>query len=185
MPKIAEIEFTPNPNAKRFVLKEELTFGLPKSYDTAAQAKGDPLAEALFAIPHVSNVYYVGKFLTVTQDGGADWRELERSLAVPIRAAEPAKAEAAGAAKQSFDTSHLSAEDQERLAQIDKLLDDQVRPSLMMDGGGLEIWGFDGKKLQIHYQGACGSCPSSLTATLFGIEGLVRTVAPDVELVAV
>lgn len=184
MPKIAEIEPTPNPNAKRFVLKEELTFGLPKSYESAEMAKGDPLAEQLFAIPHVTNVYYVGRYLTITQDGLASWGTLEREAAVPIRAAEPAKHEAHVAAP-TIDTSHLSPEDAEKLKRIDALLEKEVRPALMMDGGGLEIWGFDGKRLQIHYQGACGSCPSSLSATLMGIEGLVRSIEPDVELVAV
>ena len=69
MPRIAEIEFTPNPNARKFILREPLTFGVSKSFETAEQAKGDTLAEALFAIPHVTNVFYVDYWLTVTQDG--------------------------------------------------------------------------------------------------------------------
>ena len=44
MPKIAEIEGTPNPNAMKFILKEPLTWGITRSYDNAAQAQDDPLA---------------------------------------------------------------------------------------------------------------------------------------------
>ena len=50
MPKIAEIEPTPNPNAMKFILKEPLTWGISRSYDNAETAKDDPLASKLFDI---------------------------------------------------------------------------------------------------------------------------------------
>jgi hypothetical protein len=56
MPKIAEIEDTPNPNAVKFVLKDRLTWGTARSFDNAAAASADTLAAELFAIPHVVNV---------------------------------------------------------------------------------------------------------------------------------
>ena len=43
----------------------------------------------------------------------------------------------------------------------------------------------DGNTLSVHYQGACGSCPSSLSGTLAGIENLVKSIEPDIEVVAV
>ena len=96
MPKIADIEDTPNPNAVKFVLKEPLTWGVTRSYENAEQAQDDPLAAALFAIEHVTNVFYVDRWLTVTQDGEADWPELTRLIAIPIRAAPAAEARSAG-----------------------------------------------------------------------------------------
>jgi Fe-S cluster biogenesis protein NfuA len=36
----------------------------------------------------------------------------------------------------------------------------------------------------VHYQGACGTCPSSISGTLRGIENLLRTIEPDIEVVA-
>ena len=71
MPRIAEIEFTPNPNARKFILRDPLTYGIARSYESAEQAQGDELAARLFAIPHVTNVFYVDYWLTVTQDGRA------------------------------------------------------------------------------------------------------------------
>ena len=81
MPRIEDIEDTPNPNAKKFILREPLTWGITRSYENAEQAKDDPLAAALFAIGNVTNVFYVDRWITVTQDGGADWRVLSRLLA--------------------------------------------------------------------------------------------------------
>ena len=186
MPKIADIEDTPNPNAVKFTLHEPLTWGVSHSYENAEQAQADALALALFALPHVSNVFYVDRWLTVTQDGGADWPELVRLIAVPLRAAPAAAAQSAAtvfAARASMED--MSEEDQERLAVISALLDQRIRPSLQADGGDLHVVGLSGNYLSIHYQGACGSCPSSISGTLSAIQNLVRTIEPDVAVVAV
>ena len=186
MPKIAEIEGTPNPNAMKFILKEPLTWGITRSYDNPAQAQDDPLALALFDIEHVTNVFYVDHWITVTQDGTADWHELQRQLAEPIRAAPAADEQSsATAAASAAAVADLSPEDQQRLDKINELLDEQIRPYLQGDGGDLFVIGLEGNKLSVHYQGACGSCPSSLSGTLVGIENLVKSIEPDIEVVAV
>jgi len=188
MPKIAEIEPTPNPNAMKFVLKEPLTWGISRSYENAEQAKDDPLAAALFAVGNVTTVFYVDHWITVTQDGQADWQELMRKLAVPIREAPAADADSARYAAQAEaggNLDNLSEEDKARLDRINDILDEQIRPYLQGDGGDLYVVGLEGNKLSVHYQGACGSCPSSLSGTLAGIENLVRQIEPDMEVVAV
>jgi Fe-S cluster biogenesis protein NfuA len=188
MPKIAEIEPTPNPNAMKFILKEPLTWGVTRSYDSAEKAVDDKLAAALFDIEHVTNVFYVDHWITVTQNGKADWNELKRALAVPIReapAADEQTEQMLQTAEASFDPSKMSAEDLLRLDKINELLDEEIRPFLQNDGGDLHVVGLEGNKLSVHYQGACGSCPSSLSGTLTGIENLVRQIEPDMEVVAV
>lgn len=183
MPKIAEIEYTPNPNARKFVLKEPITNGPSRSYPDAASAEGDGLATALFAVPHVTNVYYVDRYITVTQDGKADWNELLRKVAEPIRAAQPIKVE------HSPDDERkpiaTAPEDQPKLDQIVALLDARVKPALMMDGGGLEVIELRGNVLKVHYQGACGTCPSAMYGTLAAIENLVHLVDPSLQVLAV
>lgn len=173
MPKIADIEDTPNPNAVKLVLKDRLTWGTACSFDSAESAAADPLASQLFAIAHVTNVYYMDKWITVTQDGEADWPTLLRKIAMPIREAE--------AAQKPESQAVASFDDEPRLAAIRKLLDEQIRPALMADGGDLEIASLEGNVLKIHYFGACGSCPSSLSGTLWAIGNLARTIEPDIE----
>jgi Fe-S cluster biogenesis protein NfuA len=187
MPKIAEIEPTPNPNAMKFVLKEPLTWGISRSYDNAEAAKDDKLAAALFDIEHVTNVFYVDHWITVTQDGQGDWKELMRQIAGPIREAPAADADSAKYAAQAegMDLDKLSDADKERLGRINDILDEQIRPYLQGDGGDLYVVGLEGNKLTVHYQGACGSCPSSISGTLAGIENLVRQIEPEMEVVAV
>jgi len=55
----------------------------------------------------------------------------------------------------------------------------------MTNGGDLYVVGLEGNLLKVHYQGACGSCPSSLSGTLAGIESLVKSVDPDMEIIPV
>jgi Fe-S cluster biogenesis protein NfuA len=186
MPKIAEIESTPNPNAIKFTLKEPLTWGVTHSYENAGQAKDDPLAIALFDIEHVTNVFYVDRWLTVTQDGDTDWDELVRKVAEPIRAAPAADAKTASTvAAAATVNADLRPADQQRLYTINDLLDEQVRPHLQNDGGDLHVVGLDGNQLNVHYQGACGTCPSSISGTLRGIENLLKSIEPNIEVVAV
>jgi NifU-like protein len=67
----------------------------------------------------------------------------------------------------------LSVEDQK--AQVNLVLDEKIRPALMADGGNVEVLDVvDGEKIMIQYQGACGSCGSSLGATLSFMEQALR-----------
>jgi Fe-S cluster biogenesis protein NfuA len=191
MPKIADLEYTPNPNARKFVLKERLTNGLARSFENAEEAQRDELASKLFAIAHVTNVFYVDNWITVTQDGEADWQELLRQVAGPIREAPAADiaskeyAEAAAWLAKGEGGAELSETEKLKLDQINELLDEEVRPYLQGDGGDLHVIGLEGSTLKVHYQGACGSCPSSISGTLAGIESLVKRIDPEMEVVAV
>ncbi len=186
MPKIAEIDDTPNPNAVKFTLHEPLSWGVSHSYDTAEQASNDPLASALFALEHVTNVFYTDRWLTVTQDGEADWPALVRLIAVPLRAAPAAAAQSEQLVSAARLAVHeMSEDEQDRFARINDLLDQQIRPALQADGGDLHVLGLSGDALSIHYQGACGTCPSAIGGTLASIENLLRAIEPNIAVQAV
>ncbi|HZB45574.1 MAG TPA: NifU N-terminal domain-containing protein, partial [Pyrinomonadaceae bacterium] len=92
MPKIDNIEETPNPNAVKFILKEAVTNGTTRSFHSAEEAGGDALGRALFEVGDVASVFYMDKMITVEKKDEADWDELLPRLAVPIRAAEAVSA---------------------------------------------------------------------------------------------
>ena len=50
MPKIADIQETPNPNAVKFILKEPVSWGTSHSFKTAESAADDVLAKSIFEI---------------------------------------------------------------------------------------------------------------------------------------
>lgn len=179
MPKIADIEYTPNPNAVKFVLREPVTSGSSRSFTNEFEAVADPLASSLFAVGNVTSVFYMDRFITVNKDDEVDWEEMLRKLAEPIRSA-PAASEAVAAAPVALPGENPL------LDQINAVLDEKIRPGLAGDGGGLEIVGLDGKALTIRYQGACGSCPSSMAGTLMAIESMLQQdVDPEIQVISV
>ena len=62
------------------------------------------------------------------------------------------------------------------------MLDHAVRPALANDGGGITLLGVEGNLVRVHYQGACGTCPSSTTGTLEFIENFLKdTLSKDLK----
>ena len=187
MPKISDIQETPNPNAVKFILREPVTSGVARQFSSADQSQSDSLAKSLFEIGNVVSVFYMDNMVTVEKEDVADWDELLPALAVPIRAAESAaSASDNGAAAAVGGAIAAVTSDDPRLLKINEILDEKVRPYLAGDGGYLEIIDLKDHTLTIRYQGACGSCPSSLTGTLMSIESMLKPeVDPEMEVVAV
>ncbi|XP_072983129.1 nifU-like protein 3, chloroplastic isoform X1 [Typha latifolia] len=58
---------------------------------------------------------------------------------------------------------------------------DEVRPSLMADGGNVALHEIDGLVVVLKLQGACGSCPSSTMTLKMGIETRLRDKIPEIQ----
>ena len=189
MPKIADIQETPNPNAVKFILKEAVSHGTSHSFKKRDDAAGNQLAESLFDVGNVVSVFYMDKMITVEKTDEVEWDEILPDLAVPIRAADSVSvsngngnaAVAVGGAIAA-----AAASDDPKLREIEAILDERIRPYLAGDGGWLEVVELAGNTLKIRYEGACGSCPSSLTGTLMAIENMIKEeIDPEIEVVAV
>lgn len=187
MPKIADIQETPNPNAVKFILKEAVSHGTSHSFKAVEDAENDKLAKSLFDVGNVVSIFYMDKMITVEKTDEAEWDEILPELAVPIRAAEAvASANGGNAAKEVGGAIAAALSDNPKIAQINELLDERIRPYLASDGGWLEILDLEENTLKIRYEGACGSCPSSLTGTLMAIENMIKEeIDPEIEVVAV
>lgn len=187
MPKIADIQETPNPNAVKFILKEPVSHGTSHSFKTAEDAADNALAKSIFDIGNVVSVFYMDKMITVEKTDEADWDEILPTLAVPIRAAEAVSVtNGNGAAKSVGGAIAAALDDNPQVREIEALLDERIRPFLASDGGWLEIVGLEDKTLRIRYEGACGSCPSSLTGTLMAIENMIKEeIDPEISVITV
>jgi Fe-S cluster biogenesis protein NfuA len=172
MPKVVNIEPTPNPDAMKFVVKEALLERGARSFQDFASAVGDPLAPAIFALGNVTSVFYMDRFVTVSKLQAADWKELIDPICEAIeecRTEERRTEKWADGAKNDG-----RGEAGDKFQKIMDVVNNRIRPGLAGDGGGLEIISFDGQTLTIAYQGACGSCPAAGTGTLQYIEGLLQ-----------
>jgi len=187
MPKIDNIEETPNPNAVKFILKEPVTNGAPRSFNSATDAEDDALGKSLFEVGEVVSVFYMDRMITVEKKDDAEWDDLLPKLAVPIRAAQSTANGGATAATAGIGGAiGALLSDDPRLVRINEILDERIRPALAGDGGWLEVVGLAENTLSIRYQGACGSCPSSISGTLMAIEGMLKQeVDPELEVITV
>ena len=124
--------------------------------------KDDELAKSIYEVGDVVSVFYMDKMITVEKTDEAEWDEILPTLAVPIRAAEsvkPSNGNGNGAAEKIGGAIAAAVSDDPKIAEINALLDERIRPYLASDGGWLEIVGLEDNTLKIRYEGACGSCP--------------------------
>lgn len=57
---------------------------------------------------------------------------------------------------------------------------DEIRPYLISDGGNVALHEIDGNVVRLKLQGACGSCPSSVTTMKLGIERRLMEKIPEI-----
>jgi hypothetical protein len=90
--RITEFQTTPNPNALKCVLDRKLASPPqpppPRSYFNAEQAKGDRLAEALFAISGVRNLLIQAGWITVSKAADSDWKPIKAAVERVLHEAE-------------------------------------------------------------------------------------------------
>lgn len=68
---------------------------------------------------------------------------------------------------------------------VEKALD-KIRPSLMADGGNVELIEVNEGVVKVKLTGACGGCPMSQMTLKMGIERLLKQEIPEIqEVVAV
>lgn len=173
--KVLRTRETPNPNALQYVLNAQALSHGNKSYAAKTDCAGDEMGTALFDIDGVTSVYVMDNFVTVTKAGEANWSPL-RELAwkcidkhVKIYSAD-GQQDLGEIVSADFRT--LSHD--EKLKAVEAVLNRSIRSSLARDGGGVELKGIEGDDVLIHYQGACGNCPSSTAGTLKHIEKLLQ-----------
>lgn len=71
----------------------------------------------------------------------------------------------------------------QRIKAVDKVVDENIRQMLVMDGGDMEILDIkeNGENFDIYirYLGSCSGCASSSTGTLFAIENILKEKLSD------
>ena len=173
--KVLRTRDTPNPNALQFVINAAILDNGNVSFANKEEAKGDKMAAALFEKPGILNVYVMENFITVTKDDKTSWVPLKDRVwksiddTVTVYQSEK-KVQLSGVDVVNF----AKLDNEKKLQGIEMVLDRSIRTNLAKDGGGVELKGIEGNEVSIHYQGACGSCPTSTSGTLKYIQGQLR-----------
>ena len=173
--KVVRTKETPNPNALQFVINAVLLDNGNISFASKKEAENDKMATALFERSGVMSVFVMDNFVTVTKDEKTSW--------VPLKDRVWKTIEDTVSLYQAEEKVQLSEVDvinfaelsnDKKLQGIEMVLNRSIRTNLAQDGGGVELKGIEGNEVSIHYQGACGSCPTSTSGTLQYIQTQIR-----------
>ena len=168
---------TPNPYALKFTFNVPLKKTGKATFHSPEECPELPLVHSLFSIAGAKRVYLFQNQMTLTHDGQTSEEEIEKQVKAIVRTRimvhdpdfeEPAPPPAVPRVKKT------SSKDNSVVAQIEEILDRTVRPGLQADGGDLEVISMEKDEVKIHYQGACGGCPTAMTGTLDAIENILR-----------
>lgn len=166
MAQVLDVLDTPNPNALKFMTDAPLAHAEAVFVESPEEAGAHPLSKKLFALPGVASIFALNNFVTITRRPNTSWETLRPAVIDILREFTPIH--------QAPSTSPSEAAQDTLISRIEQVLDENVRPALAGDGGGVEVAGLKNFVLSVHYQGACGSCPSASSGTLFGIQALLQ-----------
>ncbi|MEO1068556.1 MAG: Fe-S cluster assembly protein NifU [Cyanobacteria bacterium J06638_6] len=62
----------------------------------------------------------------------------------------------------------------QKITLIQQVLDSEIRPTLIADGGDVQLHDVDGDRVLVKLQGACGSCASSTATLKYAIEAKLK-----------
>ena len=126
-----QTEATPNPATLKFMPgKAVMGEQPPADFPNAEAAKASPLASALFALEHVTGVFFGADFITVTKDN-AEWQHIKPAILTTIM--DHFVAGLPVMHTQDVETAAQEDEagpDAEIIGAIKQLLDTRVRPPL-------------------------------------------------------
>jgi Fe-S cluster biogenesis protein NfuA len=171
-------ERTPNPNSIKWVLGSPVVDGSASAhFESAPSSAVSPLAARLFAIEGVTGVFLASSFVTVTKRPELQWTDLAQPIVDAIKACLGEGGPALGPAFQP----EAAVAEGEVVARIRRILDEEVRPAVAMDGGDIVFSAFRDGIVELYLHGSCSGCPSSTATLKLGIEARLREVIPEVQ----
>jgi len=170
-------ERTPNPNSIKWVLGEAVApAGVAADFGEAVPAEVSPLAASLFAVPGVTRVFFAANFVTVTKREDVEWTDIAQPLVDALKAFAASGDPALG---PDFEAP-AAAPQGEVVERVRRILEEEVRPAVAMDGGDVIFVGYQDGVVEVQLQGSCVGCPSSTATLRFGIEARLREAIPEV-----
>jgi Fe-S cluster biogenesis protein NfuA len=140
-------------------------------FNSKEEAKGNALAERLFAIPSVEKVELDGYKVKVTQAGGEDWRQIGKRIGTAIR-------NFLNPPPEVSEGDRLSLEEFKR--KVQDVLDEQINPGVAAHGGFVELIDAQDDNIYIRMGGGCQGCGAADVTLKQGIERVIREQVPQV-----
>lgn len=170
-------ESTPNPATMKFNFNQKIAdqaFNFPDIESTELC----PLAAKIFGFPWATAVYLGEDFVSITKQNWVEWD----ILASPLAGLLNEHIESGLPVLIKLDPDQTTDQnDSEIVKQIKKIIKNEIKPVVALDGGDIVYSKYEDNILYIRMQGACAGCPSSQATLKEGIEVRIKELIPEVK----
>ncbi|OLC07926.1 MAG: hypothetical protein AUH41_09400 [Gemmatimonadetes bacterium 13_1_40CM_66_11] len=177
----AEIGISAEPiDAQRckFVVSVPVFAGGVRRFTGSDDAKGSPLAEAIFAIPGlaVNELIVSGNIVTVVKQSPTPWQAVGKPVGAAIRAALASDVPPVAAAPKPAG----AVNDDSLYEQVARVFEEQVNPMVARHGGHVELIDVQDAVVMLRMGGGCQGCGMADVTLRQGIEGMLAQLVPAV-----
>ena len=181
----AEVRITAEPidNQRcKFVVNVPVLAGGVRRFSDADEAKGSPLAAAIFAIPGLGATELIvsGNIVTVVKQSPTPWQAAGKAVGAAIRSALAAGVPAVAPAARPATADPSAVNDDALYEQVAKVFDEQVNPMVARHGGHVELIDVQDAVVMLRMGGGCQGCGMADVTLRQGIEGMLAQLVPAV-----
>ena len=178
----ADIKITAEPidNGRcKFLVSEPVHASGVRRFASPDEARGSPLAEAIFAIPgaDVAEVIVSGNLVTVVKRSPAAWQAVGKAVGQAIRGALAGPGPAVAPKAEAPASGGMDDALYERVAD---LFDQQVNPMVARHGGRVELIDVQDAVVMVRMAGGCQGCGMADVTLRQGIEAMLHQHVPEV-----
>lgn len=180
-----EIRITAEPiddHRCKFVVSQPLHAGGVRRFVSRDDAKGSPLAEAVFAIPGVSELIVSGNIVTVVKQNAGPWPGVGKAVGGAIRSvlASGAPPPVVAPAPKPATGGGSALDDDALYERVAQLFEAQVNPMVARHGGRVELIDVQDAVVMLRMGGGCQGCGMADVTLRQGIEGMLAQSIPEV-----
>ncbi len=170
-------ELTNDPAICNFHVDRDIAGGWTLLFESAADSKGSPLIDKLFAVEGVARVMIQGRTIILTKNSDAPWPHLAAGIAQAIRNGFPEdQPPIAAAVLEALENAPMDGVEED----IAEMFEDHINPALASHGGFVRLLKVEGHDVFVEMGGGCQGCASSKATMRYGVESAIRRVAPQV-----
>ncbi len=158
----------------KFVASTPLLESGARHFASPAEAAGSPLAEAILALPNVTELLVAGHAATVTKSDTAPWQGIGRDIGAAIRAALASGAPLFGAKAAA------GTDDDALYDRVAMIFDTRINPMVASHGGRVDLIDVQDGVVLLRLMGGCQGCGMASVTLRNGIEATLRQLTPEV-----
>ena len=167
----------------KFLVSEPLHAGGVRRFASSDEARGSPLAEAIFAIPEadVSEIIVSGNLVTVVKRSPAPWPVVGKAVGQAIRTVLAGDQPAVASKPVAPAKGGSATADDALYERVADLFDSQVNPMVARHGGRVELIDVQDAVVMVRMAGGCQGCGMADVTLRQGIEAMLQQHVPEVK----